>query len=374
MSELFEYKCPACGGALQFDTATQKMKCPYCESEYDVSMLQGVDERLSQQQGAQPVQQQVNEAQSVTGDSFSWQNQQSSWSANEGMNVYICNSCGGEIVGDANTAATSCPYCGNPVVMSGMLSGDLKPDFVIPFKHDKNGAKNALKQYVGKKKFAPSTFKSENRLNEIKGIYVPFWLFDSNASASVTYTGTRVRTWSDSKYNYTETSYFDIYRAGYMSFMNIPVDGSTKMPDELMESIEPFNFNEAVPFQTAYLAGFLADKYDVTMENSTDRANQRIKTSCEDTLKTTVSGFSTVTTKSSAVQIYGGVAKYALYPVWILNTEYKGEKLTFGMNGQTGKIVGNIPVSKAKLAGLFAAITVVGTPLIFGVARLFGIF
>ena len=358
MSELFEYKCPNCSGAIEFDSNTQKMKCPYCDSEFDVETLKNMDARLEE---AQP-------------DTYSWDasSGEAVWDESDGVSVFVCKSCGGEIVGDENTAATSCPYCGNPVVMSGRLSGDLKPDFVIPFKLDKQGAKDALKAYVSKKKFAPNTFKSENRLNEVRGIYVPFWLFDSDANAAVSYDATKIRTWSDSKYNYTETSHYDVFRAGSMSFQNIPVDGSSKMPDDLMESVEPFKFEEAVDFQTAYLAGYLADKYDVTMEQSIDRANQRIKISCEDTLRDTVNGFSSVTTKSSSVQTSNGVAKYALYPVWILNTVYKGETLTFGVNGQTGKIVGNIPVSKAKLAALFAGITAVATPVIFAVGRLIG--
>ena len=360
MPELFEYKCPNCGGAIEFDSTTQKMKCPYCDSEFDVETLKNIDNRLVEMQP----------------DSFTWDANagENEWREEDGMSVFVCKSCGGEIVGDANTAATSCPYCGNPVVMAGRLAGDLKPDFVIPFKLNKDAAKNALKEYVGKKKFAPNTFKSENRLSEVKGIYVPFWLFDSDANASVSYDATRTRHWSDSKYNYTETSHYDVFRAGTMSFENIPVDGSSKMADDLMESIEPFDFGEAVDFQTAYLAGYLADKYDVTMEQSIDRANQRVKISCEDTLRSTVSGFETVTTKDSFVQTENGVAKYALYPVWILNTKYKDETLTFGLNGQTGKIVGNIPVSKAKLAALFGGLSVALTPIIFAVGRLFDFF
>ncbi|MBE6719159.1 MAG: hypothetical protein E7571_00700 [Ruminococcaceae bacterium] len=360
MAELFEYKCPNCGGKIEFDSTTQKMKCPYCDSEFEVETLKNMDARLEEMEP----------------DTFDWNtenNDSAEWTENDGVSVFVCKSCGGEIVGDENTAATSCPYCGNPVVMAGRLSGDLKPDFVIPFKLDKKAAKEALKNYVSKKRFAPNTFKSENRLDEIKGIYVPFWLFDSDANASVSYDATRTRHWSDSKYEYTETSHFDVFRAGTMRFENIPVDGSSKMPDDLMESIEPFRFDEAVDFQTAYLSGYLADKYDVTKEQSIDRANQRVKVSCEDTLRNTVTGFETVTTKDSFVQTTNGVAKYALYPVWILNTVYKNEKLTFGLNGQTGKIVGNIPVSKAKLAALFAGVTAVGTPLIFLVGRLFGI-
>lgn len=360
MSDLFEYKCPNCGGSIEFDTSSQKMKCPYCDSEFDVEALKNKDNRLSEQQP----------------DSFSWEKDgQMNWDSGEEnqMCIFVCKSCGGEIVADENTAATECPYCNNPVVMSGRLSGTLKPDYVIPFKLDKSKAKETLKSYTKSKKFAPKLFKTENKLEEIKGIYVPFWLFDSDANANVSFKATKTTTWSDKKYRYTKTDHYDVFRSGNMSFKNIPVDGSSKMADDLMESIEPYDFSEAVDFQTAYLSGFLADKYDVTMENSIGRANDRIKSSCEETLKETVIGFDSVYTESSSVQTSNGVAKYALYPVWIMNTAYKGEKLTFAMNGQTGKLVGNIPVSKVKLAGLFLGITAVGTPLLYFVAKLLGI-
>ena len=360
MAELFEYKCPNCSGSIEFDSNLQKMKCPYCDSEFDVEALKSMDNRLNE---TEP-------------DVFNWdENSNSQWDEEDAqhMCVFVCKSCGGEIVVDENTAATSCPYCDNPVVLAGRLSQTLKPDFVIPFKLDKNEAKDALKKYTSGRKFAPKLFKTENKLDEIKGLYVPFWLFDSDAKAAVNFSATRTTTWRDKKYRYTKTDHFDVFRSGTMSFENIPVDGSTKMPDELMESIEPFNFSEAVDFQTAYLSGYLADKYDVTMENSVGRANERIKSSCEQTLRNTVSGFETVITNSSSVQTSGGVAKYALYPVWIIHTLYKGERLTFAINGQTGKITGNLPVSNVKLAALFAAITALGTPLLYFIGRALGI-
>ena len=366
MSDLLDYKCPNCGGALAFDTARQKMKCPFCDSTFEMSELEQKDEVLDQQPPEN----------AVTEDKFDWNTDaDTDWQGeDENMSVFSCKSCGGEIVGDANTAATSCPYCGNPVVMSGRLSGVLKPNYVIPFKLDKNAAKAKLKEYVSSKKFAPNSFKTENKLEEIKGIYVPFWLFDSDIDASVQYDATRVRTWSDSKYEYTETSYFDIYRQGNMSFLNIPVDGSTKMPDDLMESIEPFDFNEAVDFQTAYLAGYLADKYDVDMNSSIPRANERIKHSAEDTLRGTVNGYTTVTPKASYVQLLNGISKYALYPVWLLNTDYKGEKYTFAMNGQTGKFIGNLPVDKGKMAALFAGATIGIGAVAYAIGAIFGLF
>ena len=372
MSDLFEYKCKNCGGALEFNTAEQKLKCPFCDSTFDMSEFESRDEQLNNADGAYP----AGDAQMAQApDEFNWNSNEQEWSGEDGdMSVFVCKSCGGEIVGDENTAATSCPYCGNPVVMSGRLSGVLRPDFIIPFKLDKKAAKEKLKEYTASKKLAPNTFKSENKLEEIKGIYVPFWLFDSNINASIQYEGTKIRTWSDSKYDYTETSYFDIFRSGNMSFSNIPVDGSTKMADDLMESIEPFDFNEAVNFQSAYFAGYLADKYDVDMNASIPRANERIKGSADDVLRDTVVGYSGLTTKFNSVQLLNGTAKYALYPVWLLNTKYKDETYTFAMNGQSGKFVGNVPVDKGKLAGVFCGLAAGVTAVAYAVITLLGLF
>lgn len=271
------------------------------------------------------------------------------WASGEtdGLRSYVCKSCGGEIVGDENTAATSCPFCGNPVVMMGQFSGALKPDLVIPFKLDKKAAKQKLAEHISGKRLLPKTFKDQNHIDEIKGVYVPFWLFDTDVNAQVRYRATRVRTWSDSNYNYTETQHFSAFRGGGIGFAGVPVDGSSKMPDDLMESIEPFDLSDAVDFQTAYLAGYLADKYDVDAEQSIERANERVKRSTEAAFAATLEGYSTVVPENSNIQLHGGKAKYALYPVWLLNTTWNGNKYTFAMNGQTGKFVGDLPIDSA---------------------------
>ena len=333
MPTLQEYKCPCCGGAIEFDSSLQKMKCPYCDTEFDMETLASYDAGLKDEQ-----------------DSMEWETSAGGeWQEGEanGLRSYICRSCGGEIVGDANTAATSCPFCGNPVVMMGQFSGALRPDFVIPFKLDKNAAKAGLQKHLTGKRLLPKIFKDQNHIDEIKGVYVPFWLFDTDADARVRYRTTKLRCWSDSEYNYTETSHFLVHRGGSVGFEHVPVDGSSRMADALMESIEPYDFSDAVDFQTAYLAGYLADKYDVDAEQSIERANERVKKSAEEAFASTVEGYDTVTAESSSVQLHGGKAKYALYPVWILNTTWKGQKYTFAMNGQTGKFVGDLPVDKA---------------------------
>lgn len=243
----------------------------------------------------------------------------------------------------------------------GQLSGALKPDYVIPFKLDKKAAKAALQKHYGGKKLLPKVFKDQNHIDEVKGVYVPFWIFDVDADANIRYKATRVRTWSDSDYDYTETSYFSIARGGSIGFEHVPVDGSSKMADDLMESIEPFDFSKAVDFQTAYLAGYLADKYDVDAEQGINRANERIKKSTEDAFASTVQGYTSAMPEASSVRLHNGRAKYALYPVWLLNTTWNGQKYTFAMNGQTGKLVGDLPLDKgAYKKWLFGLTGIVG--------------
>ena len=351
MAGLQEYKCPCCGGAIAFDSTIQKMKCPYCDTEFEMDALKGYDAELQDEET----------------DSMEWETAAGGeWGEGEtdGLRTYVCKSCGGEIVGDANTAATSCPFCDNPIVMMGQFSGSLKPDLIIPFKLDKKAAKEGLMKHLAGKRLLPKIFKDQNHIDEIKGVYVPFWLFDTDVDAKVRYKATKVRTWSDSDYNYTQTSHYMVHRGGSVGFEYVPVDGSTKMADDLMESIEPFNCGEAVGFQTAYLAGYLADKYDVTEEESIDRANERVKKSTEQAFAETVIGYDTVAAENISVQFHGGKAKYALYPVWLLNTTWNGNKYTFAMNGQTGKFVGDLPVDKAAatrwtliLAAAFTAVT-----------------
>ncbi|MBQ1977824.1 MAG: hypothetical protein II225_03665 [Ruminococcus sp.] len=352
MPVLQEYKCPCCGGAIEFSSQLQKMKCPYCDSEFEMDALREFDEILKEEASKE--------------DKMDWETEAGTqWSEGEedDLRIYVCQSCGGEIIGDETLAATACPYCNNPVVMMGQFKGDLRPDYVIPFKLDKNAAKEGLKKHMKGKILLPKSFKSENRINEIKGMYVPFWLFDTDTSASIRYKATKVRFWSDSKYDYTKTSFYSVLRGGNVGFEKVPVDGSSKMADDLMESIEPYNFSDAVDFQTAYLAGYLADKYDVTANDSIQRANERIRKSTEETFRSTVMGYSTVVTEHSNVQFFNSSAKYALYPVWILNSTYKGKNYTFAMNGQTGKFVGDLPMDKGKFWRLWGLITTASSAL-----------
>ena len=342
MAALIDYKCPCCCGGIEFDSQSQNMKCPYCDTEFEVDAIK-----------------EFNEVSQPEQDDFSWDNPSSEWDASEqdGMKVYSCENCGGQIVADETTSASACPYCDSPIVMSGQFEGGLKPDLIIPFKIDKEGAKEALRNFMKGKFLLPKSFADENRIEEIKGVYVPFWLFDCDADAKLKFKAAKTRSWRSGDYAYTETKHYMIIRSGDISFDKVPVDGSTKMPDELSEAIEPFNYGDCKDFLPAYLAGYLSDKYDVDAETSQSRANERIKTSTLQEFENTVQGYDSVIPEAVNIQLKSGKIRYALLPVWMLNTKYRGEMYSFSMNGQTGKFVGNLPVDWGKFRRLFAGIT-----------------
>ena len=327
---LKEYKCLNCDGAINFDTESQQMKCPFCDSVFEVEALQEYEQCLKE---GDP-------------DELNWEaHKDLTWEAGEeeGMRVYNCNTCAGEIVTDASTAATNCPFCGNPVVMKGLLSGSAKPDCIIPFKLDKKAAKEALMLHLSGKKLLPKCFKSTKRLEEISGLYVPFWLFDAEINANMRYRATTVRFWSDANFKYRETRHFLVTRQGDMAFDNVPVDASAKISADLMESIEPFDTSAAVDFKTAYLAGYMADKFDFCAAHCAARANERIRKSAEDAFRATVTGYGTVAAEYRGVYLQKSNVKYALLPVWIMTSTWRGKTYLFAMNGQTGKFVGDLP-------------------------------
>ena len=328
------------------------MKCPYCDTEFDPNEFLAADDGLS---SAAP-------SNGEAADDY--------FTDGEGMRMYVCESCGGEIMTDSTTAATTCPFCGNAVVMQGNFSGILKPDIVVPFKLDRESAKEALLNFCRKKPLLPSDFVMENRIDEIKGVYVPFWLYSADADADISFKATRTRAWSDFRYNYVETSYYRLERSGSLGFEGVPVDGSTKMTDEIMESIEPFDWSQAVDFQTAYLSGFFADKYDVTSDECRPRAKERMENSLVSAVKNTIGGYNTVSLETASVDLSDERVRYGLLPVWMLTTSWRGKKFTYAMNGQTGKFTGKLPVSAGKAWGFFFIIAAIVTAAAFGISML----
>lgn len=271
---------------------------------------------------------------------------------------------GAEVEADENTMSTKCPYCDNVVVIRAAASGEFQPDAVIPFQIESSKARNMLETFCKGKRLLPKDFKNKSYLKNLKGHYVPYWLFDCEAEAHITFHATRTRCFSDSDYHYEEVSHFLVTRGGGMSFSHVPVDGSTAMEDETTESIEPFDYAGLKEFQPAYLAGYETDQYDVSAKEAESRAKERLYNSAEDTLRSTVLGYDTVMVKQRQMKMKGGKVHYALLPVWLFETVYKGEKYQFAINGQTGKMVGELPVDKGAFWKYLCGFTALGTVLL----------
>ena len=354
-AQTVNYQCPACTGPLHFAGSSGKLECEYCGSSFDVAEIEKLYARKEEQAAA-------NQAAAEAGEAQSWNTAEagSIWSDQEaaGLKSYNCTSCGAELVCDATTAATACPYCGNPTVVPGQFEGMLRPDYVIPFKLEKQAAIDALKNYYRGKRFLPKAFSAQNHIDKIQGIYVPFWLFDGEADAELVMDATRSHTTRTSSEEITTTEHFRVERSGTVRFERVPVDGSTKMPDAHMDAIEPYNYSEMVQFSTAYLPGFLADKYDVSVEDSVPRADTRVENTAVRLLESTVLGYQTTAILKKDVRLKHGQVKYAMLPVWMLHTRWSGKDYLFAMNGQTGKLIGDLPIDKKKVLAWFAGIAV----------------
>jgi DNA-directed RNA polymerase subunit RPC12/RpoP len=346
-TQITNYQCPNCTGPLHFVGASGQLECDHCESKFDVSVVEQL--YADKEQAAAAV---------VTEPQWDLSSAGEAWSTEETarLRAYSCPSCSAELICDDTTAATSCPYCGNPTVVPGQLTGLLKPDYVIPFKLDKNTATETLKKYYKGKKFLPKNFADANHIEDVKGVYVPFWLFDGESDASMRFRATKIGTYRRGNWEITDTDHYRVTRDGSVAFEKVPVDGSSKMPDAHMDAIEPFNYGDLKPFSSAYLPGYLADKYDEDAETCSKRANERIITSTERAFASTTTGYSTLTREFSSINLKRGDVKYALMPVWMLSTKWNNQNFLFAMNGQTGRLIGDLPIDRGRFWGWYAKI------------------
>ena len=360
--QVTNYKCPACTGPLHYVGESGKLECDYCGSSYEAAEIEALyaDEEAKAAQAHAEA-----EAQKNAGEAWNVDAAGTEWGEDgEKIRAYSCPSCGAELICDETTAATSCPYCGNPSIVPGQLSGNLRPDYVVPFKLSKKDATEALKKHYKGKILLPRAFTAGNHVEEVKGVYVPFWLFDGDCDASMAFHATRSETHREGDYLVTNTSHYNIGRSGTLSFEKVPVDGSSKMPDDYMDSIEPFDYADLKPFSTAYLPGFLADKYDVDAADAAGRANDRCRNTAIKGLTDTVIGYETVSVRDQNIDLHRGEVKYALLPVWLLSTKWNDKNYLFAMNGQTGKMVGDLPADKGKLRLWFWGVALGGSALL----------
>ena len=317
--------CPNCGGTMQFDPQAGKLKCIFCDSLFTLEEAEAFFNQQNEEE-------EIKESGSDWGDLA------------EGMRAYSCNTCGAEIICDQNTAATKCPYCDNTTVIEAQFSGAIKPDFVIPFAFTKEQAMEKYKSYYEKRKLIPKDFLTGSKVEEIQGVYVPFWLYDGSVNIDAEFEAAD-KTETDKE---IIRKIYKAERRGTVSFENVPADASKRMPDDIMDSVEPFTFADLKPFSMTYMPGFLAERFDVEGDDDLQRAEKRVVNSAKQKTKETVK-HNEVTEKRGDYKVNYTKKKYAMLPIWYLTTSWQGKQWNFAMNGQTGKFTGDLPIDNTKL-------------------------
>lgn len=359
---VLQYKCPNCGADMVFDSKSGKLVCASCGRQETIGSLprtteESADGEYSDQEADQDIDEDF-------GDYEDFNSETASNTFNGEAVEYVCNNCGAHLITDENTTASSCGYCGAAVILGDRLSGSLAPAKIVPFAVSKDEAQSAFKKWCGKGLLSPKEFKAANRLKGITGIYIPYWLFDLNGRGEVRATCTKVRTYTQGDYLYTETKYYDVYRKADLRYADVPADASEKMNDTMMNKLEPFHYQDMKEFNTPYLAGYQAEKYDFTDSDVFPAVKERAEKYVNQYLSSTITGYSHTHYDQKWIDVRQRKADYTLMPVWMVCYDFQHMEHSFIMNGQTGKIVGTPPLSKGKAAAWFAGISA-GLFLIF---------
>lgn len=300
------FKCKNCGGNVVFEPGRGRMYCPHCESEDSQDTVQGGS--LTQ-----------------------------------------CVNCGAPIEIQDYTSASRCDHCGCYIVFNERVEGNYEPHMILPFRVNKDNAVAIMEKEFGKRIFTPADFMSVKSLEKMVGIYVPFWLYDYNACYDFAGEGTKVRSWRSGNTEYVETSYYEVIRKMDVNFDRIPVDASYAMEDGVMDLMEPYDYKVMQDFEPKYMSGFYGEIYNQGAPELEGRAQKKAQGASEELMQASLSGYSSMKTFRKDLNLQRDGVNYALMPVWQYLYRYKDKTYQFHVNGQTGKVIGVTPVSKAKV-------------------------
>ena len=345
-----KYTCKNCSAELYWDAKENALFCEYCESKYHPSEFKEQSDG-QKSESADP---------NLKADDDS--------SSDVDLVKYKCSNCGAEIVTAAGTVSTTCVYCGTALSLSEKLKGSFRPDFVIPFNISKKEAKALYSNYC-KSFLTPKEFREENTIKNIKGVYVPYWFhsFEDTAQAEYHCETTTSHRRGDDKVITTSKYWVTIDAEG--NFDKIPIDALINLDDSMMQAVEPFDYDLMKQFDPAYMAGFYAEHFTETREESVKKAYKRAVDAMQSSMRKHVGSYTSVHMRSYNDKVSNYDCKYAMLPIWMINVEYKNKKYVFAINGSTGKVTGKLPIHIPKfllvLAGAFLGSLLLGTLLKF---------
>lgn len=313
-------KCPSCGSNIRFEPEIGAMLCGNCGNVYSADNLEPLGSFG------------ISKEHDYMGDGDMSEEDKK-------RHEIVCNSCGAALVTDENTMSTMCPFCGSPALITRRMSREFKPDYIVPFKIDKDLAKTIMKDWLASRKYTPRGFRTKSRLTNMTALYVPFWLLDCSVKTELSGTGRYISGLTTTIYEVNSTLTYYV--------KGVPFDASLSIANKLMEAVEPFDYSEMVKFDNKYLQGFYADKYDQLPAEMTDRMMRRIDKFSRSETELIAKKYDEYEERPEKyLSLLKDISvKYCLLPVWFMTVEFNGRQYQFAVNGQTGEASGQVPTS-----------------------------
>lgn len=340
------YKCPNCDAALTYNPSLHMMECDSCASFYEPEQVSYREEEVREEY----------EIKEDDAEAFLLENVYAEDEEYMQLKIYRCSACGAELAVNDTEVSSFCAFCGQPTVIYDRVSKQRKPTYIIPFEYSKEQAvtivRNRLRRTGG---YVPKEIQNLDVLDKIRGIYVPYFLFHAEY-----YDCQEIQGQKDGA---ADSATFQL--EAKCEFRQLPCDASSRIDDEISQRIEPFNMNGLKRFDPSYLSGFYADSFDLTAKQLTNVVKRRCEELFDDRARRSIrkDGMVVITKSDPRCKILH--SEYALLPVWFMTFRYQGEVYTMLVNGQTGKIIGGLPVEKTEIRVKFLTIAALGAiPLI----------
>lgn len=336
------YLCENCGGNMEYDIQSEKLKCPYCDTIVEI-----VDEKNIKEYSFADVD--LHEKNS------DWNNE---------VEVLKCESCGAETVADKHATAVICAYCGSSHVLNVKQTAGIKPEGVIPFKIDRNKAQELSSTWFKRRWLAPNDLKLLYQSEKLQPVYVPYWTYDADTYS--TYTGEGGQNYyvtverDGKKYQELRVRWYRVNGRINRFFDDVLVNASSNYNDSLMNAVEPFHTGALKSYTPEYLSGYTAERYSKGVKSCFETAKMKMQSVLVSDATTQIlkrydqARFVQVSTQYSNVTY-----KHVLLPVWSAYYDYKGKKYQYLVNGQTGEVQGDAPYSWVKITLIIILITII---------------
>ena len=332
-------KCPQCGGVMDFDPREGKLHCPYCDYLEEI-LAENEEETVAEEQDFETAEQTGN----------------CNWGVEK--KTVLCKACGGEMVYDSLEIAGECPYCGSNQVMEAKTENTLAPGGVCVFKLDAKQAAEKFMTWIKKRWFCPKEAKETAKPKDFKGVYLPYWTFDTQTTTKYSAEYGIRRQKRTKEETVTVTDWYKCSGTYHEFIDDQTVCGTTRHEKSLLNGVQPFNTADNKIYKPEYVAGFASERYSIGLKDAWETAKALITTRLRNniTRKIRTEHHADDVRYLQVSPSFSGIKyKYLLLPVWMACFKYKGKMYRFMVNGQTGRVSGKLPISPVKVA-----ITVVG--------------